>query len=318
MTTTNTQTANFASLVNFAIQDGILEALRAGLVFGSGFDPYVHKPGTNIMRRGQYADIAFVADSTTALTEGTPPTSKGLAISYSDVTATQRGMVLENTDLADFQSPYDLVKVCADKSARWAAEGLDLTAQAVIDAAFTSSTVVYSGTATSRVTTAGKMTGDLFKRLVARLRMANVAPFADGFYRAALSPRAIIDLQTDTAVTSWQSAMQYADSTRLLRDEAGTFAGARIMSTTRATTYATGGASSVDIVRAYVWGEGFIGLGDTKTIEFFYTPPGGTSDPLHQSTKYGAKFWLGATTQGAVLRGVVAETAASILAAGQA
>ena len=59
MTTTNTQTANFSDLVNLSLQDGLLEALRAGLVFGSGFDPYVHKPGTNLMRRGQVADISL-------------------------------------------------------------------------------------------------------------------------------------------------------------------------------------------------------------------------------------------------------------------
>jgi N4-gp56 family major capsid protein len=305
-------------LVNFAIQDGMLETLRSNLVFGSGFDPYVHKPGTALMRRGQVADIAYVADSTTLLTEGTPPTSQGLVIATSTITAVQRGIVLAETDLAEWESPYDLVAAAQGVVSRWAAEGLDLTAQAVIDAAFTSSTVVYSGTATSRVTTADKMTGDLFKRMVARLRQADVQPFADGYYRAALSPRAIIDLQSDTAVGSFTDVLKYADASRLLKDEVGEFAGARIMSTTRATTYGTGGASSVDVVRSYVWGKGFIGLGDTATIKFYLTPPGGQSDPLHQQTKMGAKFWLGATTQGATLRGVVAETAASILAAGQA
>ena len=214
--------------------------------------------------------------------------------------------------------PLDLLQAASGVVSRWAAEGLDLIAQTVIDAAFTSSTVVYSGTATSRVTTSAKMTGDLFKRLIARLRMANVAPFADGYYRAALSPRAIVDLQTDTSSGSFTDVLKYADAARLLRDEVGEFAGARIMSTTRATTYATGGASSVDIVRSYVWGTGFMGLGDPKTIQFYGPETGGPSDPLHQSTKMGAKFWLGATTQGATLRGVIAETAASILAAGQA
>jgi hypothetical protein len=80
------------------------------LVAGSGFDPYVHKPGTNLMRRGAVADIAFVADSTTALSEGVPPTSNGLTIAYSTITAVQRGIVVEETDLAEWQSPYDLMQ----------------------------------------------------------------------------------------------------------------------------------------------------------------------------------------------------------------
>jgi N4-gp56 family major capsid protein len=319
LTSTTTGTANFGSLVNLAIQAATEQALRANLVFASGFDPYVHMPGTNIMRRGAFADIAFVADSTTALTEGTPPTSNGLTIAYDSITAVQRGLVLSNSDLADFESPYQLAAGCTSITTQWAAQGMDLTAQAVIDASVSSSTVIYSGTATSRATVATKMTGAFLKTLVARLRMLNVEPFPDGYYRAALSPRQIIDLVTDTAVGSLTETLKYTDASALLKGEVGEFAGARIMSTTRATTYATAGSGSVDVIRGYVWGQGYLGLGDIKTIQFFYTPPGGQSDPLYQNTKFGAKFWLGAVVQTAAgTRGVVCETVGTILAAGQA
>jgi len=319
MAVTNTGTSNFGGLVNLAIQARMQEALRANLVFASGFDEYKHEPGTNIMRRGAFADIAYVADSTTLLVEGTPPTSRELAIAYDSVTATQRGLVLAATDLAEFESPYALAEGCSNITARWAATGLDYTAQAVIDASVTSTTVIYSGTATSRVTVAAAMSGAFLKTLVARLRMADVQPFDDGFYRAALSPRQIIDLVTDTAVGSLTDSLKYTDSKSLLLGEVGEFAGARIMSTSRATTFGTAGAGSVDVIRGVVWGKGFIGLGDTSTIEFFYTAPGGSADPLHQKEQFGAKFWLGATVQTAAgTRGLVFETSGAKLAAGQA
>lgn len=319
MAITTTGTSNFGGLVNLAIQASMEKALRASLVFASGFDEYKHQPGTNIMRRGAFADIAFVADSTTLLVEGTPPTANALTIAYDSITATQRGLVLAASDLAEFESPYALAKGCTDITARWAAEGLDLTAQAVIDASVTSSTVIYSGTATSRATVAAGMTGAFLKTLVARLRMAGVEQFSDGYYRAALSPRQIIDLATDTSVGSLTDTLKYAAPDALLNGEVGEYAGVRIMSTTRATTYGTAGNGSVDVVRGVIWGQGFLGIGDTSTIEFFYTPPGGGSDPLHQKEQFGAKFWLGATVQTAAgTRGLVFETSGTKLASGQA
>ena len=318
MATTSTGVTNFAGLVNVAVQAELEANLRANTIFFNGADPYIHQFGTSVMRRAQITDIVYSSNSA-ALTEGTQPTPIALAISYDGITAHQEGVVLSITDLLQFSSPYNMAKVMTDKCQRFAAESIDSNIRTTIDTYATSSVVIYSGTSTSRATVSAKVNGAYVKNLIGRLRQANVSPFSDGLYRIAMSPRAIIDLQADSAAGSFTDVLKYTSPDPLLKGEVGIFAGARILDTTICTTYATAGNGGVDVVRCYAWGVGAVGVGDTSTVAFYYVPAGGDhSDALGQQTLAGVKLWIGATVQTAAgARILVGETAATPLAVGQ-
>ncbi len=317
-----TATSNFADLVQDMVEKRLEEALRSALVFATpgSFDDFRHEPGTNTFVKAAYGDIAYVADTSTALVEGVAPAGVGLTISIDSFSATQRGKLIQITDLAQFESPHQLASVAAEKAARWAAECIDTTALIAMNAMTASTNIIYGGTsaAVSRSTVDSKMTGLLLKQAVGRLRMTNVAPFTDGYYRAIMSPRAIIDLSTDSAVGGFLDSTKYVDNEPLLAGEVGTFAGARILSSTVVGSYATA-TSGKDVIRSYVYGPGFLGMGDVSTVEVIVTPPGGHGDPLKQILDVGVKAWIGASVLSAAgYKGVIVETQASVLTSGQA
>jgi len=321
MATTTSAAAGFQNLVNMAIQRDLEANLRAQLHFASpgAFDHYIHKPGTNVMRRGYVGDLAvdLVND---VLVEGTPNTATTLVIDNDSITAKQYGKLVSLTDLTAFMSPYDLAATATERVTRWVSELLDRLTVSVIDTYAVSSLVLYSGSATSRATVAAKLTGKDIHTLVGYARNANVQPFDDGFYRLVVHPRIAIDVGTNDTASygSFEQAVKYDDATPLIAGEIGTFAGCKILETTICTSFATAGAGSVDVIRSYLLGKGALGIGDVSTMEVICTPPGGHGDEFHQIMSLAAKAWLGCKVQIASgTRVFVAESSGTILAAGQ-
>ena len=328
MAITGTGTANFAATVAIMVKQAAEDALRANIVWATpgSYDEYVHVKGTNQFTRVAYGDIAYSSNSTT-LTEGTMPTPVAIAISYDSFTATQKGVVANVSDLALTESPHNLAQIVSEKVTRYAADAIDMTMRLAIDAACSTSITIYGGTATSRATVAtvangGALTGLMLKKLAGRLKQANVPTFSNGHYRAVISPRQLIDLQTDTAVASLQDLSKYSNDQAaqdILAGYTGTFAGVDLLVTTNVSTFATAGASAEDVLRGVVFGPQAFGLGDVSATEIHMVPPGGDhSDVLAQSFLAGAKVWIGACVQTAAGNKFIPfETSATPLAAGQ-
>lgn len=301
MATTTTSTTNFSDLVTQLVAARAEEELRARAVHAMPglYVPARFVKGTNTLRYARYADLAV---STTTLTEGTAPTDDALTISSEYFTAAQYGATVAISDLANLDSPHDLISIAAERVAYKAVRSMDLLvrdgihANALTSAVFgaTGATTLTANTANSAVATTGLLSGAFVKQMVARLKGANVPAFADGTYRCIIHPAQEYDLVSDTSVNGWIESRKYVDNTDLLTGEIGQFAGVRFIVSSDAKVYATAGASSGNVYNALFLGPDSYAIGDSQTLQSYFVAPGGDhSDPLAQKALVGYKMRFG-------------------------
>ena len=301
MATTTTSTTNFSDLVTQLVAARAEEELRARAVHAM---PGMYVParfikGTNTLRYARYADLAV---STTALSEGVAPTDDALTISSEFFTANQYGATVAVSDLANLDSPHDLISIAAERVAYKAVRSMDhlvrdeIFSSALTTAVFgaTGATTLTANTANSAVAAAGLLSGAFVKQMVARLKGSNVPQFADGTYRCIIHPAQEYDLVSDTSVNGWIESRKYVDNTNLLTGEIGMFAGVRFIVSSDAKVYATAGASSGNVYNALFLGPDAYTIGDSQTLQSYFVAPGGDhSDPLAQKALVGYKMRFG-------------------------
>jgi N4-gp56 family major capsid protein len=289
MATFSTATSNFADLVQETVKGAAEEELRSKLVHAMPGN-YIRSnfiPGTDLVRIGRYADGAA---QTAALTEGTAPTAQALTIASEAFTATQVGGVWEWTDLAELDSPHNVVAINADKAGRQAALTIDTLVREVLNAG--TSVLYVAGAARSALAASDKLTGAFIKKVVRNLSRNNVPTFGDGFYRAIIHPDVTYDLFTDTADGGWMDASKYTDSQvmKLLTGEMGRYHRVRFLETSEAKTF----ASTTTVYSTFVFGPGAYTLADSQNLASYFVPAGGhPSDPLAQKNKIGWKVRFG-------------------------
>jgi len=301
MATTTTSTSGFSDLVTQLVAARAEEELRARAVHAMPglYVPARFVKGTNTLRYARYADLA---PSTTTLTEGTAPTDDALTISSEYFTAAQYGATVAISDLANLDSPHDLISIAAERVAYKAVRSMDnlvrdnIHATASTAAIFgaTGATTLTQNTANSAVATTGLLSGLFVKQMVARLKGSNVPTFADGTYRCIIHPAQEFDLVSDTSVNGWIESRKYVDNTQLLTGEIGMFAGVRFIVSSDAKVYATAGASSGNVYNALFLGPDSYAIGDSQTLQSYFVAPGGDhSDPLAQKALVGYKMRFG-------------------------
>ena len=301
MATTTTSTSGFSDLVTQLVAARAEEELRARAVHAMPgmYVPARFVKGTNTLRYARYADLAV---STATLTEGTAPTDDALTISSEYFTAAQYGATVAISDLANLDSPHDLISIAAERVAYKAVRSMDhlvrdvihSTAQTAAVFGATASATLTQNTANSAVAAAGLLSGSFVKQMVTRLKAANVPQFADGTYRCIIHPAQEYDLVSDTSVNGWIESRKYVDNTNLLTGEIGMFAGVRFIVSSDAKVYATAGASSGNVYNALFLGPDSYAIGDSQTLQSYFVAPGGDhSDPLAQKALVGYKMRFG-------------------------
>ncbi len=301
MATTTTSTTNFSDLVTQLVSARAEEELRARAVHAM---PGMYVParfikGTNTLRYARYADLAV---STTVLTEGTAPTDDALTISSEFFTAAQYGATVAVSDLANLDSPHDLISIAAERVAYKAVRSMDhlvrdeIFSSALTSAVFgaTGATTLTANTANSAVATTGLLSGAFVKQMVARLKGSNVPQFADGTYRCIIHPAQEYDLVSDTSVNGWIEAHKYVNNVPLLTNEIGQFAGVRFIVSSDAKVTTGAGASSGNVYSALFLGPDAYTIGDSQTLQSYFVAPGGDhTDPLAQKALVGYKMRFG-------------------------
>lgn len=299
MATLSTATSNFSALVQEVVAKSAEKELRTNLVhtIPGNYLPADLIKGTNFYRYARYADVAA---QTAALTEGTPPTAQSLTIASEGFSATQVGGVFEITDLAEIDSPHDLIAINAERAGRQAAVTIDVLVREVLAAG--ASVQLVTAAARSALATSNVVTGAQVIKMVAYLARTNVPRFPDGFYRAIIHSDVIYDLFTDTSSTGWRDANKYVDNMPLLKGEIGRFGGVRFLETggtgtgtdAGAKVFPDGGASSVSVYSTYFFGPGSYALLDSQPLRSYFVAPGGDhSDPIAQLAKIGWKTRFG-------------------------
>ena len=302
MATTSTATSGFSDLVTQLVQARALEELRARAVHAM---PGLYVPGrfvkgTTSIRYARYADLST---NTTPLVEGTAPTDDALTISSQYFTADQYGGTVAVTDLAQLDSPHDLISIAAERVAYKATRTMDnLVRNKIHSSAKTAA--IYGATGATAVTAnaatavSANITGWHVKRMVADLLTANVAPFADGFFRLIIHPNQQFDLLTDTTANGFIELNKYVSDLPALTNEIGRFGQCRIIVSSDAfraagsapTTYSSTGAN----YSALFLSPDAYTVGDSQTLQSYFVAPGGDhTDPLAQKALVGYKMRFG-------------------------
>jgi N4-gp56 family major capsid protein len=279
--------------MTFKIQSGVLENLRAELVYAN--DEYAEQgsfsPGHDTISFITVPDLTL---STTVLTEGTAPTSQALTLSTTTLSTAQYGETVTITDVAKVKSPVDLVRLATERLGRQAKESIDKVTRDVIAASGTPYYVLGGSTNSARSDLASGeiIVGlDLIK-LAAIMRKNKLEPFDDGLFRIFLSDNQIYDLQKETtATTSWREQAKHTSDRALLRNEIGVLHGFRVMRANNAPTFSSTVTVHAGIAVGRIKGWA---AGDLSTLSVHHVEPGGDhSDPLGQTEIMGYKVNFG-------------------------
>ncbi len=242
MAQTTTATTNFNQTVVALVRKQLEELLRAPLPYTdpANYLPASFVKGTNnTFRFINIPDMSVVAGTVSAgtlpwLTEGVTPTAEALSIGYEEFSAAQAGRVLQLTDVAMLESPFDLMSVAAERVAR---NAIATANQRVAEVLGAGANIIYAGGLSPSGWGASgtySLTGALVKQAVARLADSNVPTYGDGTYHAIVRPTAVFDLMSDTSVGGWIDAARYAGARQLMTGELGEYAGVRFQSSASA------------------------------------------------------------------------------------
>jgi N4-gp56 family major capsid protein len=281
-----TATTNIDKTVTALVRRDILENLRNAtrwLVDGA-YIPGEFIPGTNLIRHMAYGDLP--AATSIIAVEGEPPDEEALTIGYEEYAATQHGRLVGITDVALGMNPHNLFARAAEKVAFAALQTVD----ASIATAIVAETPGASGPVALTLAGATVTAADV-KKWAAQLKVKNIPPFPDGFYRAMVNPAVVLDLMNDTAIGGWIEASKYAAPDQLLNGEIGRMYGIRFIES----NVGTSTAGSPDTYNTVVFGPEYFAFGDMQSIETHMVRPGGDhGDPLAQKALVGYKGMWGA------------------------
>lgn len=303
-TATSTATTNFDKTVQTIISTRLEELLRAPLphLMADNFIRATHTKGSNKTLRFLNVPDTDVDDAEIAAalvqTEGEPNDAAAIAIGYEEFDVKQYMKTFRETDVSVLTSLVDIVAVTAERLARYVLVLLDSIAAKQI---VTGTNVQYAGTgnsATNQVDTGDVMIAKNLKRAVATLETANVPRFGDGFYHCILHPDVKFDIELDSDAGGWIDASRFASPEDMLSGVIGRYAGIVFSTSSKARVKVGAGQSSNDVYSTTVFGPRFFAAGDFANNQTFVTPPGGHSDPGHQSALITWKGWLGVTLIG--------------------
>ncbi len=247
--------------------------------------------GNNI----QFRRFERITTSTTALTEGTPPSGTQGTFVEINFTANEYGQFSRLSDVSIKQSQDDLL---AEYSQNFGESGADALDQLMRNAIVGGSNVQYAGPATSRATVgSGLYLTPAEIREAVRTLSRNNAPkvVSAGRYVAIIHPDARFDFMGNSdAVNAYQyAAPRTQESNPLFSGEMFDWMGVTFDITTNARVFSSGGLSGADVYATIVFGEAAYGATkyDAQSMALIVKPLGsaGANDPLNQYATVGWK-----------------------------
>lgn len=305
----------FQKLVQELVSQQIAQELRSRMVHlvPGNYVPGQFVKGTDRIRYVRYPDISH---SLTELSEGvTPDPTINLSVTTEYFSVKQYGSYTSLSDIAQLDSPHDLVSIAAERVSFAAAKSMDEIVRDVMNAgtarvyyaskfdtgaaittraALAAASIDNSGATATRQDY--KLNGLEVKKAVARLKAANIPPFPDGFYRCIIHPNQQFDLLTDTSGHGFLEATKYTQPLDMLSGEIGAYSGVRFLVANGAKTFTESG---VTIYSALFFGPDAFVVGDSQTMQTYFVAPGGNhTDPLSQRALIGYKLRFGAMILG--------------------
>ena len=232
-----------------------------------------------------------------ALTEGTTPDGKSLAVSTVTAEAKQYG---DYVVISDLLAKTGIDKAMTEGSLLCGEQAALLIDSVVLNAMYATTSVMFAGgKATGTITDADVLKESDIKKVVLKLKQKNARRFEDGYYHAIISPEQAYSLME---AQGWIDAAKYGSIKKLLKGELGELHGVRFMESTnvakllKSDTGAHGASSAkIDSADAIIYGADSYGVVDMEngagkpsiiTKDFGSS---GTDDPLNQRASVGWK-----------------------------
>ena len=202
----------------------------------------------------------------TALTEGTDPTARGIsAVTVSAVLA-QYGDLQQVTDVLSLTA-FDNVISSAVELAGYQA---GLTVDTIVrDKVAATTNVLYASGVANRtsISATDVLTVDDIRKAVRELRGANAKPNskAGGKFVAVVHPDVEYDLQGDS---KWVDAAKYVEKGvgRIWQGETGELYGVKFLRSTNAPVLTNSGSANTDVYKTLIFGEEAFGVSDLQNI----------------------------------------------------
>lgn len=244
----------------------------------------------------QFRRMERITTSTTALTEGTPPTETQATFTEVWLTVNQYGQFARLSDVTIKQSQDDLMLEYSRNFGEAAGDAID---QLVRDNIVAGTNVQYVGAKGSRgdVGSGDYLTPAEIRESVRTLSRNNVPKVAgEGRYVAIMSPDTRYDFMGNSDVVN---AYQYAgprtnEGNPLFTGELFDWMGVRFDVTSQAKTFSSAGLSGADVYATVVFGEAAFGAVkfEEQAVALIVKPlgsSGAVDDPLDQLASVGWK-----------------------------
>lgn len=255
----NTTTATLTGELVSYLEKRFLARSRAAIVFGEGAQKKTlpSNMGKNITFN-RYSPLAVAS---TALTEGTNPSTVQPSGAQVSATLAQYGNVIAVTDLMFVVSIDEQAKEKTDLAAQNMAETLD---QLIRDELFTGATVqlANSRAALTAITSTDVLTYTEIRRARRTLRKNNALPYEDGSYLGKVGPDTSFDVMNDAV---WLAVGEYGDSAKsqIFNGEVGKLSQVRFI---EATSNQKSESSTVTVYSNFIHGQQAFGTVDLDSL----------------------------------------------------
>lgn len=292
--------------------------------------PISKRSGNQIKFRA-YSQLAAAS---TPLTEGVTPAGSSLAVTDITATLAQYGDFITLSDMVSLTNQDAVVTEATDVLGDQAGTTIDVARRDVLVAG---GNPAYSGTATTRLTTATKLVAADFDKAIRFLKSQNAKFIKEsgiqasdkvgtGSVRKAFIAIVHPDIEFDLeGIIGYKSVSDYGSQDGVIEDEIGAYKNIRFVSSTNAKIWAGGGAAGTtvfknnganfDVYSTLIFGENAYGVcplsGEAMNTYVKALGSAGSADPLEQRSTVGWK----ATTTTKILNGawmVRLESAASL------
>lgn len=247
----------------------------------------------------RFRRYTLLSAATTALTQGTTPSSTALAITNVSGSPLQYGAFVELTDFLRYTTLDPILSETADLLGEQAGNTLDQLCRNTIN---TGTTIQYASSATTRATVSAsmKLNRDEIREAVRTLQGNNarkitrmVSP-STGFnttpinasYIGIISHNTLFDLKDEAG---WVPVEQYSNKSDVMDGEVGSLDDVRFVMTTNASTF----SSTVTVHGTLILASDYYGISRVsgEALRNIVKPLGssGTADPLDQRSTSGWK-----------------------------
>lgn len=255
----NTTTSTLSGELLSYLEKRFLMRSRAAIVYGEGAQKQTLPANSGkTITFNRYNPLAVAS---TALTEGTNPSSVQPTAAQVSTTLAQYGNVVAVTDLLFVTSIDREAKEKTDLAAQNMAETLD---QLIRDELFTGATVQLANgrAALTAVTSTDILTSTEVRRARRTLRKNNALPYDDGCYLAKVGPDTSFDLVNDSV---WLAVSEYGDSAKsqIFNNEIGKLFQVRFQ---EATSNQKSESSTVTVYSNFIHGQQAFGTIDLDTL----------------------------------------------------